>query len=261
MRTLKNEWVYFWTSLMFFTRIPIPFQLPYSDEIMNKSQKYYAWVGLVVGAINVAVYIICQYLFGDAIALILMMCCSVLLTGGFHEDGFTDVCDSFGGGYGKEKIMTIMKDSRIGAYGTIGIVLLLLLKFYSLFELTSLTNFKFICFIIIFSHSCSRFIAGTAIYTHQYVRDIDTSKVKPIAAKSLPYKDLGIGIIGFLVPFLLYPEWKFLTLIPIAYLSKIYLCWYFKKHIGGYTGDCLGTIQQVSEVVIYLGSIILWKFI
>ena len=89
MRTLKNEWVYFWTSLMFFTRIPIPFQLPYSDEIMNKSQKYYAWVGLVVGAINVAVYIICQYLFGDAIALILMMCCSVLLTGGFHEDGFS----------------------------------------------------------------------------------------------------------------------------------------------------------------------------
>lgn len=246
---------------MFFTRIPIPFQLPYSDEIMNKSQKYYAWVGLIVGAINVIVYIIGHYLFGDAIALILMMCCSVLLTGGFHEDGFTDVCDSFGGGYGKEKIMTIMKDSRIGAYGTIGIILLLFLKFYSLFELTSIANFKFICFIIIFSHSCSRFIAGTVIYTHQYVRDIDTSKVKPIAAKSLPYKDLGIGIIGFLIPFLLYPELKFLALIPIAYLSKVYLCWYFKKHIGGYTGDCLGTIQQVSEVVIYLGAIILWKFI
>jgi adenosylcobinamide-GDP ribazoletransferase len=50
----------------------------------------------------------------------------VLLTGAFHEDGFTDVCYSFGGGYGKEQIMTIMKDSRIGAYGVIGIILILL---------------------------------------------------------------------------------------------------------------------------------------
>ena len=261
MKTLKNEWIYFWTSLMFFTRIPIPFKLPYSDEIMNKSQKYYAWVGLIVGLFNVIIYTTSSYLFSDTIGLILMMCSSVLLTGAFHEDGFTDVCDSFGGGYGKEKIMTIMKDSRIGAYGTIGIILLLLLKFYSLLEIIAVSNLNFICFIITFSHSCCRFIAGTAIYTHQYVRDIDTSKVKPIAAKSLPYKDLLIGIIGFLVPLLLYPELKFLALIPIAYLSKIYLCWYFKKHIGGYTGDCLGTIQQVSEVVIYLGAIIIWKFI
>lgn len=260
MRALKNEWIYFWTSLMFFTRIPIPFSLPYSDEIMNKSQKYYSWVGLVVGSFNALLYVVFHYLFGDAIAIILMICCSVLLTGAFHEDGFTDVCDSFGGGYGKEKIMTIMKDSRIGAYGTVGIILLLLLKFYSILELAAFDSLGFICFILIFSHSCSRFIAGTAIYTHAYVRDIDTSKIKPIAAQALPWKSLVIGSIGVLIPFLFFPNPYYLLLIPLAYLSKMYLCYYFKKHIGGYTGDCLGTIQQVSEVVIYLGAILLWKF-
>ena len=114
---------------MFFTRIPIPFKIPYSNEIMNQSQKYYAAIGLLVGAFNALIYTICQFILPIDISIIISIIVSVLLTGAFHEDGFTDVCDSFGGGYGKEKILTIMKDSRIGAYGVIGVILLLLLKF------------------------------------------------------------------------------------------------------------------------------------
>ncbi|HAR72398.1 MAG TPA: adenosylcobinamide-GDP ribazoletransferase, partial [Flavobacteriaceae bacterium] len=114
---LKKEVTYFLTALMFFTRIPIPFKIPYSNEIMNQSQKYYAAIGLLVGAFNALIYTICQFILPVDIAIIITMIASVLLTGAFHEDGFTDVCDSFGGGYGKEKILTIMKDSRIGAYG------------------------------------------------------------------------------------------------------------------------------------------------
>ncbi len=261
MNKIKNEWVYFWTALMFFTRIPIPFKLPYSSEIMNKSQKYYSWVGIVVGLITALSYYVFQVLLNENIAIVLSMITSVFLTGAFHEDGFTDVCDSFGGGYGKEKIMTIMKDSRIGAYGTIGIALLLLLKFVTLVEIANKQSLLFFIFIIIFAHSLSRFIAGTAIYTHAYVRDIDTSKIKPIAAEALPLSSLIIGIVGFLIPIIVFQEWKYLLVLPVAYSSKMMLCAYFKKHIGGYTGDCLGTIQQVSEVVIYLTAVAIWKFI
>lgn len=103
MKAVKNELIYFATALMFFTRIPVPFKIPYSNEIMNQSQKYFAWVGLLVGLINAVVLYGSFQLFNLEIAIVLMMSASVLLTGAFHEDGFTDVCDSFGGGYGKEK--------------------------------------------------------------------------------------------------------------------------------------------------------------
>lgn len=260
MNRFQKEWVCFWTAMMFFTRIPIPFRLPYSTEIMNQSQKYFAWVGLLIGIINALVFLFSSLLFSVEIAVVLSMIAGVLLTGAFHEDGFTDVCDSFGGGYGKEKILTIMKDSRVGAYGTIGIILLLLLKFLTLTQIGH-TTAHLACFTIIAGHSVSRYIASTMLYTHQYVTDIDVSKSKPMAQSALPLNTLLIGLAAVLLPFLIFGEWKYLPAILFACVGRIYLGWYFKKHIGGYTGDCLGAIQQVTEVLWYLGIILVWKFI
>lgn len=260
MNTLKNELIYFATALMFFTRIPVPFKIPYSNEIMNRSQKYFPWVGLLVGIVNAVVLYFSFQLFNLEIAIVLMIAASVLLTGAFHEDGFTDVCDSFGGGYGKEKILTIMKDSRVGAYGAIGIVLLLALKFLSIKTLGETDLIKTLSIIVV-AHSASRFIAGTMIYTHRYVTDIDVSKSKPLANKALDGKALVMSAISVVLPMLIIRDWRLIPAFIIAYLGKIYLGWYFKKHIGGYTGDCLGTVQQVCEVLFYLGMIIVWKFI
>lgn len=260
MKGIKNELIYFATALMFFTRIPVPFTIPYSVEIMNKSQKYFAWVGLLVGLVNAVVLYLSYQLFNLDIAIVLMMISSVLLTGAFHEDGFTDVCDSFGGGYGKEKILTIMKDSRVGAYGAVGIILLFALKFYSIQALGTIDLFKTLGLIVL-AHTASRFIAGTMIYTHRYVTDIDVSKSKPLANKPLDGSALMVSFISVLVSFLLIPDWRLILAFALAYLGKICLGWYFKKHIGGYTGDCLGSVQQVTEVLFYLGAMIVWKFI
>lgn len=260
MKTIKNELIYFATALMFFTRIPVPFTIPYSSEIMNKSQKYFAWVGLVIGLINAVVLYLSTMLFNLEIGIVLMMISSVLLTGAFHEDGFTDMCDSFGGGYGKEKILTIMKDSRVGAYGTIGIILLFALKFYSIQALGIIAPVRVLA-IIVLAHTVSRFISGTMIYTHRYVTDIDVSKSKPLANKPLDGMALLVGFISVLIAFALIPDWRLIFAFALAYLGKIYMGWYFKKHIGGYTGDCLGSVQQVCEVLFYLGTMIAWKFI
>lgn len=260
MKVIKNEITYFATALMFFTRIPVPFKVPYSSEIMNRSQKYFAWVGLLVGLINALILYLSVQLFNLETGIVLMMIGSVLLTGAFHEDGFTDMCDSFGGGYGKEKILTIMKDSRVGAYGTIGIVLLFALKFYSIQALGTVDLFK-VLGIIVLAHTSSRFISGTMIYTHEYVTDIDTSKSKPLANKPLKGNALVTGFISVLFAFALIPDWRLIFAFTLAYLGKIYMGWYFKKQIGGYTGDCLGSVQQVCEVLFYLGTMIVWKFI
>lgn len=260
MELIKNELIYFATALMFFTRIPIPFAVPYSSDIMNRSQKYFAWVGLLVGLINAGVLYLSYHLFNLDIAIVLMMISSVLLTGAFHEDGFTDVCDSFGGGYGKEKILTIMKDSRVGAYGAVGIVLLFALKFFSIQALGNIDLLK-VLGIIVLAHTASRFISGTMIYTHQYVTDIEVSKSKPLANTPLDKKALLVSFISVLVSFFLIPDWRLVFAFALAYFGKICMGWYFKKHIGGYTGDCLGAVQQVTEVLFYLGTIIVWKFI
>lgn len=260
MKTIKNELIYFATALMFFTRIPVPFTIPYSSEIMNKSQKYFSWIGFLVGLINAAILYLSTQLFNLEIGIVLMMIGSVLLTGAFHEDGFTDMCDSFGGGYGKEKILTIMKDSRVGAYGTIGIILLFALKFFSIQALGIVDLWKTLA-VVILAHTVSRFISGTMIYTHQYVTDIDVSKSKPLANKPLDGMALIIGFISVLISFALIPDWRLIGAFALAYLGKICMGWYFKKHIGGYTGDCLGAVQQVCEVLFYLGTMIVWKFI
>lgn len=257
---IKKELTYFLTALMFFTRIPVPRNLEYSSEIMNQSQKYYPMIGIVVGLFNAVVLYMLHLILPLDIAMILMMVAGILLTGAFHEDGFIDVCDSFGGGYGKERILTIMKDSRVGAYGAIGIVLLFLLKYVAMKQLaeTSLTNFLFV---LLIAHSTSRFLSGLMIHTHQYVADIDLSKSKPIANKALAGKTLVMGIAVTMLPYLYFQNLLVFLVLPFAYVGKVYLGWYFKKHIGGYTGDCLGTVQQVTEMLVYLGFVVLWKYI
>lgn len=260
MKAIKNEAVYFLTALMFFTRIPVPFKVPYSKEIMNRSQRYFSWVGLLVGILNAGVLFVSYHLFNADIAIVMMIIFSVLLTGAFHEDGFADVCDSFGGGYNKTAILTIMKDSRIGAYGTIGMVLIILLKFFSIEYLLDHSITKTL-YIIIIAHAYSRFMAGTMIYTHQYVTDIDSSKSKPLANDPDSTLSLIIGAASFIIPIFLIQDWKIIPVLLFSLCGKLYLGWYFKKHIGGFTGDCLGTVQQVCEILFYLGTIMIWKFI
>ena len=188
------------------------------------------------------------------------MIASILITGAFHEDGFTDVCDAFGGGYGKENILKIMKDSRIGAYGVIGISLLLFLKYNLLLEISNFGNTIF--FISLWNgHAGSRFIASTFVQTHEYVRDDDSSKSKPLANTKLSLYEMCYSFIFTFFPIFFFPSYIFLLILLIAYLSKVYLSNYFKKYIGGYTGDCLGATQQVSEVIIYLSILGIWKFL
>jgi len=256
---IQKEIRYFFTALMFFTRIPCPPSTDHSEEYLNKSRKYFPLIGWIVGGIAALVFWASSFVFPVSISIVLSMVASVLTTGAFHEDGFTDVCDAFGGGWGKAQILTIMKDSRIGAYGVIGMALLLLLKLLALSEMATYGR-EVVVVGLICAHAVSRFVASTFVHTHDYVQDLDLSKSKPIASSRLSLAEMAYSLVFALLPFLLFQNPLALLVLPLAYVSKIYLGYYFKKHIGGYTGDCLGATQQVSEVVFYLSIIGLWKF-
>ncbi|WP_108869349.1 adenosylcobinamide-GDP ribazoletransferase [Aquimarina aquimarini] len=253
---MKKEIHIFLTALMFFTRIPCPKWVNHDPEYLKLSSKYFSLVGIIVGSIGASVFYLSSLLFSIEISLLLSISATVYSTGAFHEDGFADVCDGFGGGWTKEKILLIMKDSRLGTYGTIGLFLLLALKFASLLKIETF----YIPLVIIAGHSTSRFIATTLLYTHAYVRDTKDSKAKP-AAKSMNLSSLIISGVWGILPLCFFKNpWVFICLIPM-YLSKIFLANKFKKWIGGQTGDCAGAVQQLSEVIFYLTILALWKYI
>ncbi|SHI70615.1 adenosylcobinamide-GDP ribazoletransferase [Aquimarina spongiae] len=253
---MKKEIHIFFTALMFFTRIPCPKWVNHDPRYLRLSAKYFSLVGIIVGGIGAAVFYGTSFLFSKEIALFLSMFSTIYATGAFHEDGFADVCDGFGGGWTKEKILLIMKDSRLGTYGTIGILLLLAIKFVALSELP----IQYIPIALIAGHSLSRFIAVTLLYTHPYVRENDDSKAKP-AAKNISFTMVLVSAVFGILPLLFFMNpWLFITLIPM-YISKMFLGAKFKKWIGGQTGDCAGAVQQLSEVIFYLSVIAIWNYI
>ena len=257
---MKRQFDIFLTAVMFLTRVPVPKNINHNPVILQKSARYFPWVGLLVGLIATGTYMGCVQILSPAISILLSMIVSILTTGAFHEDGFADVCDAFGGGWTKEKILLIMKDSRLGTYGVIGLIAILGMKFLLLLELSGLFDIFTFVVLIITANTLSRFASLSIIQQYEYVADTDTSKSKPIASRKLSLTDMIIAFIGSCISFLLLKPAFLLAIIPVAF-ARLYLGNYFNKWIGGYTGDCLGATQQVCEIVFYLGSILIWKFI
>jgi adenosylcobinamide-GDP ribazoletransferase len=268
---MKKEWHIFLTAVMFLTRIQVPPNIDHSPEYLQRSSKYFPLVGWIVGGICLLVYLVSAKFLSEDIALLASIIAGILTTGAFHEDGFADTCDAFGGGWTKEKILLIMKDSRLGTYGVIGIVFMLGAKFLLLTELPKFTpaavtvstnpflNYRIFIGIVLAAHALSRLMAVTVIQQYEYVTDDEVSKSKPLSTRKLSVMEFFLATTFALLPFVLLPLIFLFVIIP-AVIGRFYLAAYFKKWIGGYTGDCLGAVQQVTEIIIYLSALVIWKY-
>jgi len=225
----------------------------YTSDMLNKSTKYLPLVGYIVGGLSAFVFWGVDEFFSKNIAIVLSMIAAILTTGAFHEDGLADTFDAFGGGWTKEKKLEIMKDSRIGTYGSIALILSLILKFVVLSEFDS----SKIIFVILIGHILSRITPVAMIYFLNYVRLDASSKVKPVG-DGISLSHFIIAIIFAIAP-LFFFETETLLLIPIVISVQIILAFWFKKHLDGYTGDALGASQQLTELVILLSLTILWN--
>lgn len=256
---MKYEIKIFFTAMMFYTRIPCPSWVDHSEEYLNKATRYFPLIGWIAGGLSALILYGLHFVFPASVCVVVALAAGVLLTGAFHEDGFADVCDGFGGGCTSSRILEIMKDSRVGAYGVIGVILLFALKIFASIALMEL-DLWFCIKSIVLAHVLSRFIPVTIMYTHEYAREDASSKVKPIV-KKLSGKDFIIGAIWLIPVFLWFNSWLMLLVFIPAYLTKLYLASYFKKWIGGYTGDCLGATQQIIYVITILFALGIWKYI
>jgi len=245
----------FFTAIMFYTRIPCPSWVDHSEEFLNRSTRYFPLVGWIVGGISALVFLAMTQIWSPQIAIAGSMLASIWLTGAFHEDGLADVCDGFGGGWTKEKILEIMKDSRLGTYGGVGLFFGLAMKWLALYELLHFLNTYQMLLAIVAGHSLSRWASATIIFSESYARADATSKIKPIAQK-MTVSELGIASVFGLLPLatliLFAPFWYALVILVIVWIVRWWLVRHFNKHLEGYTGDCLGATQQITEIVFYL---------
>lgn len=247
---------------MFFTRIPVKKDLSFQkpSELLSHAARFFPWIGLLIGCMGALTLWISAFFFPLTVAVLISMLTTLLITGAFHEDGLADCCDAFGGGWSKPQILSIMKDSRLGSYGVIGLWFILSLKWVASYEIARVAGWESLAFCLIAAHALSRFTAITLLQQYTYVRDTDQSKSKPLANHRLSFTELSIAAMGGL-PALVYLNYKAIFILIPQFIVRCIVGRYFFKWIGGYTGDCLGCCQQIAEVVFYLSFLIIWKYI
>lgn len=250
---IRRELAYFFGAIRFFTRLPVPGWVGHSAEALNHSARYFPAVGLIVGSIGALVYLGAALLWPQPVAVLLSMVATIYATGAFHEDGLADTVDGLGGGWDKLRILEIMKDSRVGSYGVVAMVLALLGKF----TLLSALDGALLPFALLAGHALSRFCATVLLATMDYVREDSQSKAKPLATR-LSAGAMLVALAFVLVALAFLPLAKALAGCTLAALATLWLVTKFTRWLGGYTGDCLGATQQISEIAFYLGLLASW---
>lgn len=248
MNRLSEQLNLWWIAVAFFTRIPVPASVEFSQASLNRASRYFPAVGWLIGALCATALWLLMLVFPQNVAVLISIAISLLLTGCFHEDGLADTCDGLGGGWTREQKLSIMKDSRIGTYGAAALWVSLTLKFVVLSQLINPV------LALLVAHPLSRIIPTVFIAAMSYVSDVDTSKAKPLA-ESGSGADTAIAIITGLIA-LMFINNPFIILFVLLVLAGVAYV-FLKRQIGGFTGDALGAVQQVSELAIYLSLLAL----
>lgn len=252
IKTALHQLNLLWLAIGFFSRLPVPKSVTYSPSLLNQANRYFSLVGLILAAILILLYSLLAPFLSSEIVVSLVMIASLLLTGAFHEDGLADMSDGMGGGMTIAKKLQIMKDSRIGTYGAVSLIMALLLKFQLL---VALAQQHLLIASLLAAYALSRAIAGSLIINMTYVSEPESSKSKPLAQKQNT-ADLAILLAVGLLPLLLLPLTSSISILLVLALFRFLFQHWLNKRLGGYTGDCLGGAQQISELLIYLVIIV-----
>ncbi|NQY13355.1 MAG: adenosylcobinamide-GDP ribazoletransferase [Henriciella sp.] len=247
---MRGEAATFLLALQFLTRLPVQSEGLYTPARMAASVRYYPLVGLIIGGVSAAVFWGAYQVFPILIAVLLSMAASLLLTGAFHEDGLADTFDGIGGGHTPEKSLEIMKDSRIGTYGSAALVMVLGLKAFALSAIAP----AIIPIALVAGHCLSRLSSLMVIATSRYVRTEGTGK--PVAEGASPISlFIATATVGGVIVLWLSLQ----SPLALAYalgglmIGHLFMRLFFERKLGGYTGDTLGAVQQLSELGFYLG--------
>jgi adenosylcobinamide-GDP ribazoletransferase len=243
MKVIKALIKDFLLMLQFLTRVPINLSLPCEKENFKRGTMFFPVVGLVIGFFQWIVFFLLIRIFPSNTVAIFVLLVGILITGGLHIDGLGDTCDGFFAFKGKERIIEIMKDSRIGTYSCIAIIIDLLLKY------TSTTN------LIVSGYSlgiiAAPVIAKTAFiflfYIGKQAKAIGTGN---LFIGNVGKKELLIATtLGCIITAILIGTVKALIITLICFILTYVFNKFCESKIDGLTGDTLGANNEIIEIV------------
>jgi len=234
-------------AISFFTRIPVWRVLDIPAENYARIIGFWPLTGWITGGITAVSWLGFSMIFPPVIAIILAFVVRILLTGGFHEDGLGDFFDGFGGGRTQTDVLRIMKDSQVGSYALIGMIVYYLLLINSLLAIPH--NLVFV--VIFVADPLSKLFTALMINYLPYARTQSESKSKTLYDKLTLVKFVLAYFFG-LVPLFLFLDQSlwFSAILPIGIV--LFQFFYVKKRIGGYTGDICGATALLCELGFYL---------
>ena len=251
MQALQNIFKRILASLAFFTRLPFWRIVHLEKQHYEKVVPLWSLVGWFTGGVMAGVFVAaqaCNLPTGICVALALIG--RVFLTGALHEDGFADFCDGFGGGTGRQHTLDIMKDSHIGTYGVLGLVLYFLLMWNAM---TEVFNHGTSPLMFIAADAACKYFSSTIIYFLPYARKGDEAKTRLVYARTSASEKLASLVFGLLpMAFFMAIEPLFALCLIAPLLCSLLLFRFMHRRIQGYTGDCCGATFIITESAFYL---------
>ena len=221
----------FVVATRFLTRVPLPGRAVESHELAPATA-WFPLIGALVGAITAAIVVFTS-------SVVLGLIAAALLTGCFHEDGLADACDGLGGGFTRERALAIMRDSRIGSYGAIALILLYLARFTLFAQLGRA--------LLVTLPAASALGRGTSIALMAWLPNARAEGVADEVSRDLRPLTVIAGIA--LTIALAAIAWPLaLPMLGVAATITLLAGFYLRHRLGGITGDTLGAVNDIVEV-------------
>jgi len=234
-------------ALQFLTIIPVKIKGNTDERELGRSTVFFPLVGAVQGTILVGANLLFSKFLPHDITSALILVVLILTNGGFHLDGFADTIDGIAGGSTKEERLNIMKDSRIGAIGVVAIVLLLLVKFLTINNLSSQFSTLHSHYILFLMPVVGKWSMVPMAYWADYARP--TGGLGMVFTKHTGLREFLVSTVFALSASVILLSWKGLVYAGIIFIAVYLLTVFFKRKLGGVTGDVFGFQSEISEVV------------
>jgi len=252
MTRAREEFAVFLLAVQFLTRAPIRSQHLFTEARLAAALRYHPLVGALVGALSGGVFWLAHLIFPASLSVVLAVATSIVVTGALHEDGFADTCDGLGGGATRARALDIMRDSRLGTYGATGLGLMLTAKGLALAAAPT----DAVPWLLVASHAASRASMVLALATGSYARE--TGVAAPFAGtmnRTSLALALATGVAVGCLPLMEATPAVVLAGLGGLAAGHVAMRRLYERKLGGYTGDCLGAVQQTSELGLYLGFV------
>lgn len=255
----RHEIELFWIAVQFLTRVPVPRWVGFSPEWLTTCVRHFPVVGACIGLLGAAVLWLGMLVWPAWVAALLAVGATAWVTCCFHEDGLADSCDALMGVVSRDKALAIMKDSRIGTYGTVGLLVIIGLR-VALVASVAEQSAALACAVMVASHVLARAASVVLMVLLPYGGDVDHAKAKPLAL-DVPvvlawYAAAWCCLLVF-VPGLALAQLGLTVLVLGAWV--MWMRRMLMRRLGGFTGDALGATEQVGEVLVWLCFLASWS--